>query len=44
MSATALLQLMEQGKFKLDDRVNDYLGDLRIEGENKRYPVTFRTS
>ena len=42
MSATALLQLMEQGKFKLDDRVNDYLGDLRIEGENKRYPVTFR--
>lgn len=42
MSATALLQLMEQGKFKLDDRVNDYLGDLHIEGENKRYPVTFR--
>lgn len=42
MSATALLQQMEQGKFKLDDRVNDYLGDLRIEGENKRYPVTFR--
>jgi len=42
MSATALLQQMEQGKFKLDDRVNDYLGSLRIEGENKRYPVTFR--
>ncbi|HSA94847.1 MAG TPA: serine hydrolase domain-containing protein [Acidobacteriota bacterium] len=42
MSATALLQQMEQGKFKLDDRVNDYLGDLKIEGENKRYPVTFR--
>ncbi len=42
MSATALLQLMDQGKFKLDDRVNDFLGDLRIEGENKRYPVTFR--
>jgi CubicO group peptidase (beta-lactamase class C family) len=42
MSATALLQLMEQGKFKLDDRVNDFLGDLKIEGENKRYPVTFR--
>lgn len=42
MSATALLQIMEQGKFKLDDRVNDYLGDLKIEGENKRYPVTFR--
>jgi len=42
MSATALLQQMEQGKFKLDDRVNDSLGDLKIEGENKRYPVTFR--
>jgi CubicO group peptidase (beta-lactamase class C family) len=42
MSATALLQLMEQGKFKLDDRVNDYLTDFKIEGENKRYPVTFR--
>jgi CubicO group peptidase (beta-lactamase class C family) len=42
MSATALLQQMEQGKFKLDDRVNDYLGELRIEGENRRYPVTFR--
>ena len=42
MSATALLQLMEQGKFKLDDRVNDYLGDLQIQGENKRFPVTFR--
>jgi CubicO group peptidase (beta-lactamase class C family) len=42
MSAMALLQLMEQGKFKLDDRVNDYLGDLKIEGESKRYPVTFR--
>jgi len=42
MSATALLQLMDQGKFKLDDRVNDYLTDFKIEGENKRYPVTFR--
>src|SRR5512143_2542188 len=42
MSATALMQLMEQGKFKLDDRVNDYLTDFKIEGENKRYPVTFR--
>jgi CubicO group peptidase (beta-lactamase class C family) len=42
MSATGLLQLMEQGKFKLDDRVNDYLTDFKIEGENKRYPVTFR--
>jgi CubicO group peptidase (beta-lactamase class C family) len=43
MSATALLQLMEQGKFRLDDRVDDYLaGALQIEGENKRFPVTFR--
>ncbi|MGZ5468956.1 MAG: serine hydrolase domain-containing protein [Candidatus Aminicenantales bacterium] len=42
MSATALLQLMEQGKFKLDDRVNEYLTDIKIDGENKRYPVTFR--
>jgi len=42
MSATALMQLVEQGKFKLDDRVNDYLTDLEIEGENSRYPVTFR--
>jgi len=42
MSATALLQLMEQGKFKLDDPVNDYLTEFKIEGENKRYPVTFR--
>jgi CubicO group peptidase (beta-lactamase class C family) len=42
MSATALLQLMDQGKFKLDDRVNDYLDNFRIEGENKRFPVTFR--
>jgi CubicO group peptidase (beta-lactamase class C family) len=42
MSATALLQLMDQGKFKLDDRVNDYLDGLQIEGEAKRFPVTFR--
>jgi CubicO group peptidase (beta-lactamase class C family) len=42
MSATALLQQMEKGKFKLDDRVNDYLTEFKIEGENKRYPVTFR--
>lgn len=42
MSATALLQLMDQGKFKLDDRVNDHLSEVRIEGENRRYPVTFR--
>src|SRR5262245_14959208 len=27
MSTVALLQLMEKGKFKLDDKVNDYLTD-----------------
>jgi len=32
MSTIALLQLMEQGKFKLDDRVNDYLTDFKIQG------------
>jgi CubicO group peptidase (beta-lactamase class C family) len=42
MSATALLQQMELGKFRLDDRVNDYLSEFKIEGENRRYPVTFR--
>src|SRR5688500_15132503 len=34
MSSVALLQLMEQGKFKLDDRVNDYLTDFKIQGED----------
>ena len=33
MSTFALLQQMEQGKFKLDDRVNDYLTDFKIQGE-----------
>src|SRR5687767_14211648 len=42
MSSVALLQLMEQGKFKLDDRVNDYLSDFKIQGENPAKPVTFR--
>jgi CubicO group peptidase (beta-lactamase class C family) len=42
MSATALLQQMELGKFRLDDRVNDYLSEFKIEGENRRFPVTFR--
>lgn len=42
MSATALLQLMDQGKFQLDDRVNDYLDGLEIKGDSRRYPVTFR--
>jgi len=42
MSTVALLQQMEQGKFKLDDRVNDYLTDFKIQGEDPQKPVTFR--
>jgi len=42
MSAVALLQQMEQGKFKLDDRVNDYLTDFMIQNEDSKNPVTFR--
>ena len=42
MSTYALLQQMEQGKFKLDDRVNDYLTDFKIQNEDPQHPVTFR--
>lgn len=42
MSTIALLQQMERGKFKLDDRVNDYLTDFKIQGEDPKHPVTFR--
>src|ERR1041384_1220882 len=42
MSTVALLQLMEQGKFKLDDPVNQYLGDIKIQGEDPQHPITFR--
>ena len=42
MSMYALLQQMEQGKFKLDDRVNDYLTEVKIQGEDPSKPVTFR--
>lgn len=42
MSTYALLQQMEQGKFKLDDPVNKYLTDLKIQGEDAQHPVTFR--
>lgn len=42
MSTIALLQQMEQGKFKLDDRVNDYLTEFKIEGEDPQQPITFR--
>src|SRR5438128_9545639 len=42
MSTIALLQQMEQGKFKLDDRVNDYLTEFKIQGEDPQHPITFR--
>lgn len=42
MSTVALLQLMEQGKFKLDDRVNDYLTEFKIQNEDPQRPITFR--
>jgi CubicO group peptidase (beta-lactamase class C family) len=42
MSTVALLQQMEQGKFKLDDRVNDYLTEFKIQNEDPKNPVTFR--
>lgn len=42
MSMYALLQQMEEGKFKLDDRVNDYLEDFKIQDEDVSNPVTFR--
>jgi CubicO group peptidase (beta-lactamase class C family) len=42
MATFALLQLMDQGKFKLDDRVGDYLPDFKIQHEDPKKPVTFR--
>jgi CubicO group peptidase (beta-lactamase class C family) len=41
MSTVALLQQMEQGKFKLDDPVSKYL-DFKIPGDDPKNPVTFR--
>ncbi len=42
MSTVALLQQMEQGKFQLDEPVNKYLTDFKIQGEDPAHPVTFR--
>ena len=42
MSTVALLQQMEQAKFKLDDPINKYLTDFKIEGEDPQHPITFR--
>ncbi len=41
-STLALLQQWEEGKFRLDDPVNDHLTDFRIRGEDPALPVTFR--
>lgn len=41
-STIALLQQMEEGKFELDDAVNDYLTEFQIRGEDPANPVTFR--
>src|ERR1044072_2295082 len=42
MSTVALLQLMEQGKFKVDDGINDFLTEFKIQNEDPARPVTFR--
>ncbi|HTD74113.1 MAG TPA: serine hydrolase [Steroidobacteraceae bacterium] len=42
-TATALMQLAEQGKFKLDQPVNKYLGDVQVQDRlQAEKPVTFR--
>ena len=41
-TATALMQLQEQGKFSLDHPVNRYLGDIRVQDRlQAEKPVTF---
>jgi len=42
ISTFALLQQMEQGKFKLDDPVNTHLTEFKIQGDLPSNPVTFR--
>jgi CubicO group peptidase (beta-lactamase class C family) len=42
MATVALLQQMEQGKFKLDDPVDKYLAGLKIQNEDPEHPITFR--
>jgi CubicO group peptidase (beta-lactamase class C family) len=42
MSAVALLQQMERGRFRLDDPVRAHMGELRIRGERADSPITFR--
>ena len=43
VTATALMQLQEQSKFKLDEPVNKYLGDVQVQDRlQAEKPVTFR--
>ena len=42
METVALLGFMEKGRFSLDDRVNNYLEEFKIQGEDPRHPITFR--
>jgi CubicO group peptidase (beta-lactamase class C family) len=42
MSMFALLGIMEEGQFDLDDPVNDYLDEFKIQGDDPGNPVTFR--
>lgn len=41
ITATALLQLYEQGKFELDDKINDYLS-FKVEVPDAETDITFR--
>jgi serine-type D-Ala-D-Ala carboxypeptidase/endopeptidase len=40
VTATAVMQLVEQGKIKLDDPINQYLGESKVQDQGEK-PVTF---
>src|SRR5438046_2387329 len=40
VTATAVMQLVEQGKIKLDDPINKYLGESQVKDQSEK-PVTF---
>ncbi len=42
MTAVGILQLVEEGRFGLDDQVNDVLEGYRIESPSDSPPVTIR--
>jgi D-alanyl-D-alanine-carboxypeptidase/D-alanyl-D-alanine-endopeptidase len=42
VTATAVMQLVEQGKIRLDDPINRYLGDSQVHDQSDK-PVTFTT-